>query len=138
MPSFILDASVALSWCFTDEATPETYKILSRLDEESAVVPSLWHLEVANILCLAVRKRRIAEQRMRSFLRDLEILPIMIDTETMSFALTDTLNLCLRYALTSYDAAYLELAYRLRVPLASKDKALCRAAKKLKIDLLDV
>ncbi|MEN9471483.1 MAG: PIN domain-containing protein [Candidatus Aquirickettsiella gammari] len=133
---FVLDASIALSWCFTDEASAHTWNLLERLEEETAFVPSLWPLEVGNILILAERRKRISYAHVILSLELMGRLPIQVDEETAYRAFHETSQLAHREALTSYDASYLELALRLGVPLATKDKALAKVAKKLGVSLI--
>jgi predicted nucleic acid-binding protein len=128
-----LDASVALSWCFEDEATTATQEILERLDTDSAIAPSLLPLEMANVLALAERRKRISASRVAEFVELIEI-----EEQISARVLHDVLNLARAEALTAYDASYLELAMRLGLPLASKDVALRRAAAKLGVPLLGV
>ena len=137
MNSLVLDSSVALSWCFEDEATPVTKDILKDVKNGEAVVPNLWTLEIANTLSLSVRKKRIDDAGVTRFLLLIENLPIVTDDETAAHALKDTLALSRHCELTAYDAAYIELAQRLDIPLASKDRQICAAAKKLKIKLIE-
>ena len=125
----VIDASVAVAWCFADEATPEVDAVLDRVRADGARVPSLWHLEVANVLRQAERRGRISEADTSRRIELLEQLPITTDGETMQRAWGTTLALARAHALTVYDAAYLELASRLGVPLASKDKELLAAAQ---------
>jgi predicted nucleic acid-binding protein len=131
MPAFVLDVSIALSWCFSDEATPETWQLLERLEQESAIVPELWLLEVGNVLVNAERRGRITEARVTEFLELLAALDIEVDNETSLRAGREIVSLARSHRLTTYDAAYLELAMRLGLPLASKDDALRSVAKKL-------
>ena len=113
-------------------------EVLDRLRTEEAIVPSLWHLEVTNVLTLAERKGRIAVARISEFIALLETLPITVDEETPFRAFTEILGLARAERLTSYDAAYLELAMRLGIPLATKDNALRQAAAKLGVEVLGV
>ena len=134
--SFVLDASIALSWCFSDEASAKSWLLLERLEEETAFVPSLWPLEITNILILAERQKRISYAHVIQSLELMENLSIRIDEETAYQAFHKTCQLAHHEKLTSYDASYLELALRLGIPLATKDRALARVAKKLRISLL--
>ncbi|MHB8418988.1 MAG: type II toxin-antitoxin system VapC family toxin [Myxococcales bacterium] len=133
---FVLDSSVAIAWCFEDEASAATDAILDRLADETAVVPSLWHLEVANVLALGERKRRLTPARATEFVSLLQGLPIGVDAETPARALGAILDLARSGRLTAYDAAYLELCMRLGLPLASQDQALRQAARRLGVSLL--
>lgn len=134
--TFVLDSSVALSWCFDDERTDETDALLRRVASSGAVAPVLWPLEVLNGLAMAERRRRLeTDKRMRftGFLRD---LPVSIDPDTVAHAWDPVAGLALRFHLTVYDAAYLELAWRLALPLATLDQELRNAATDLGVPLL--
>jgi len=127
--SFVLDNSIALAWCFEDEQTRHVMNLLDRVTETGAFAPSLWPLEALNGLLVAERKKRIQSAlrlRYADFLHD---LPISVDTETADRAWTATVKLAERHRLTTYDAAYLELALRRELPLATLDADLIRAAK---------
>jgi predicted nucleic acid-binding protein len=132
----VLDASVALSWCFKNEATEAADRVLERLANEAASVPAIWHLEVANVLALSERRRRITPAGSTEFIAMLETLTIAADDETPSRAFGRVLDLAREERLTAYDAAYLELAMRLGIPLASKDADLCDAAERLGVSVL--
>jgi len=134
--SFVLDASVAIAWCFDDESTPAAWALLDRLRTAPAHVPALWALEVGNILLSAERRRRIAKARTIEFLGILGELDIRVDPDLPGRAFRDVLPLARERHLTTYDATYLELAMRLGLPLATKDKALARAATALRIKTL--
>ncbi len=125
-----------MAWCFEDEATDFTDKLLERLCEESVAVPSLWPLEVANVLTMSERRGRTNQAKITTFLQLLRDLPITIDPKTEEKALTDILALARANGLTSYDAAYLELALRARLPLATLDDELMRAAQHLGVHVL--
>jgi predicted nucleic acid-binding protein len=133
---FVIDASVALAWCFDDEATDATRAVLDRFEDERAEVPSLWHLELANALAMGERNRRITPARASEFIALIDGLPIVIDERTPNVALSTVLELSRREQLSAYDASYLELAMRRGVPLATKDKDLARAANHLGVTLL--
>jgi predicted nucleic acid-binding protein len=132
----VIDATVALAWCFSDERTEATAKLLERVQTDAAAVPSLWHLEVANVLALAERRRRITPAESTELIALLETLEIVVDEETPSYALGRVLDLARGERLTAYDAAYMELAMRLGLPLASKDVDLCDAAERLGVSVL--
>ncbi len=134
--SLVLDSSVTLTWCFKDERTPLTESLLWRIVEAGAVVPSLWRLEVANGLQMAVRRRRITVEYRDASLADFVDLPISMDPETDHYAWAETLRLADRHRLTTYDAAYLELAQRRNLPLATLDEPLRIAAMALGTPLL--
>ena len=136
MTGFVLDASVALAWCFGDESTPAAWALLDRLRAAPGHVPALWPLEIGNILLGAEKRRRITPARAAEFLGILGELDIRIDPDTPGRAFRDVLPLARAQHLTTYDAAYLELAMRLGLPLATKDTALVRAAAALRIKTL--
>ena len=136
MTDFVLDASVALAWCFEDENTPSARQILARLRAEAASVPATWPIEVANVLALAERRRRITPADSAEFIAKLEDVAILVDGETSSRAFGRVLDLAREERLTTYEAVYLELAMRLGVPLASKDADLCNAAQRLGVGVL--
>lgn len=127
--SWIVDCSMAMAWCFEDEATERTELLLDRLEADPAVVPLHWSLEVANVLRSAVRKGRLSEDNAAEKLMVLMSLPLRYDSLTHQLAFTSTWQLVRKYGLTSYDAAYLELAMRLGAPLATNDDELAAAAR---------
>lgn len=135
MKNFVLDASIALSWCFIDETTKQTRELLEKLNSEVAYVPAIWRLEISNILLLAERKKRISHAEVMQFLSLLENINIKIDNESNNRWLHDVMSLAYTEKLTTYDSAYLELAIRLGLPLATKDKALQKAAIRLGMKL---
>jgi predicted nucleic acid-binding protein len=127
--TFVLDSSVCLAWCFEDEATPAVSALLDRLETESAVAPPLLRYETGNVLVLAERKGRITARRRDDLLEMLRALPIVFDRVAEANAWTAAVALAAAQRLTVYDAAYLELAQRLHLPLATLDAALGRAAE---------
>jgi predicted nucleic acid-binding protein len=136
--SFVLDNSVALAWCFEDEQTPAIMELLDRVAETGASAPLLWPLEALNGLFAAERRRRLdanKRAKLAAFLRD---LPIALDSETAEQAWEETARLAERFNLTTYDAAYLELAQRRRLPLASLDQDLRDAAAAAGTEVLGI
>ena len=134
--SFVVDNSIALAWYFEDEHTPPVMELLDRIAEEGAVAPSLWPLEALNGRLMAERRKRLdrrSRQRLANFLHG---LPVTLDMETADQACTISARLAERYRLTLYDAAYLELAQRRKLPLATLDQDLMSAGKALGIALL--
>lgn len=128
--SLVIDSSITLAWFFEDERTERADAVMRQVAKTGAVVPSLWRLEIANGLQSAVRRKRINAQFRDASLADLRSFPIAVDSETDRHAWASTLGLAERFQLTLYDAAYLELAQRLRSPLATLDQELrvaCRA-----------
>jgi predicted nucleic acid-binding protein len=136
--SLIIDASLTVSWYFDDEATPATEAVLDTVSETGAVVPTLWRLEVANAFQSAIRRKRLTASYRDRSLNELTRLPIVVDPETDTYAWTTTLRLAERFSLTTYDSAYLELAQRRKLPLATLDSALRAAAMAVGIKVLGV
>ena len=134
--TFVLDNSIALAWCFEDEQTPVVMDLLERVAETGANAPLLWPLEALNGLLVAERRGRLdADRRVRlaMFLRE---LPIRLDIETANQAWDATAKLAHELKLTLYDATYLELALRRRLPLASLDQDLRQAATAVGVEVL--
>lgn len=134
--SVVIDASVALTWCFEDEATAQTDLILDRVRTDGAVVPALWHLELANVLLQAEKRGRIAMGDVATRLELIAELPIATDHETAARAWREVIALARTERLTAYDAAYLELAVRRGLPLSSLDEALIDAARRIGVAVL--
>jgi predicted nucleic acid-binding protein len=125
---FVLDSSVTVAWCFPDERAPYPQAVLDSLAATRAFVPSLWPLEVGNSLLVGERRQRSTQADTTHWLGFLNSLPILVDDETTSRAWDETLHLARSQELSVYDAAYLELALRRAVPLASLDERLKAAA----------
>ncbi|WP_191057528.1 type II toxin-antitoxin system VapC family toxin [Geminicoccus harenae] len=134
--SLVLDCSMALSWFFEDERTPAADAVLAQVAEHGAVVPGIWRLEVGNALQAAVRRGRVDATFRDASISDLALLDIVTDQETDGHAWATTLQLSDRFRLTTYDAAYLELARRRDLPLASLDRELRTAARVVGTELL--
>ena len=134
--SLILDSSATLAWFYTDETTPAIRQVFALLAKSGAWVPSLWRLEVANILEMGVRRGRHDVAFRQATLTDLSSLPISIDLETDRRAWDATLQLAHLHRLTLYDAAYLELAQRRALPLATLDSDLRAAASAERVHLM--
>jgi predicted nucleic acid-binding protein len=125
--NLVLDASVTLNWCYPDEHSDYAYHVLDALEKTQAWVPSLWAVEIANALVSGERRQRLTAADTARFLELIKGLSIETDTQTASRAF-DTLQLARTYALSAYDAAYLELAMREGLPLATLDERLKNAA----------
>ena len=138
MSAFVLDCSIAVAWLFDDEATPETDALLDRLKDDSALVPGLWRLEIGNVLARAERHKRVSGAQVAAHLDLLDRLPIVTDTETERRAFGEILMLARSERLTTYDAAYLELAMRRGIALTTRDNALIQAARHLDVGTLPV
>lgn len=135
-PIFVVDASVTAAWAFEDETTPYTEAVLDALTEGKAVVPSIWPLEVGNALVVAERRGRMKEAETVRFLALLRQLPIVVEEEPLERMLGEVVRLAREQALSTYDAAYLDLAMRLGVPLASQDERLREAASSCGVKVL--
>jgi len=134
MTRFVLDCSVAMAWCFESEADSYTDAVLRALPGRAAVVPALWPLEVANVLLVAERRRRLREADVVRFLDLLGELPIVVDSPLGIQDLAGLMALGREHRLSSYDAAYLRLAMRERLPLATHDRALRAAARAVGVE----
>jgi len=129
--TFVLDNSVAMRWVLPNTNVADNlyaHQALDALSAETATVPSLWALEVANVLAKAEQKGVLTEARSQAFLGLLGRLNIIEDKATATHALSETLGLARRYKLSAYDASYLELAMRNACPLATLDAELAKAA----------
>lgn len=133
---FVIDTSVVMSWCFKDQASAYADSVLDRLSAASAVAPSIWPLEVANVLLVAERRKRLSAADSLRFATLLSGLPIFVEHETQEQALKDILSLGRAYGLSSYDASYLALAMRKGVPLATLDKKLRAVSREAEVDIL--
>lgn len=131
----VLDCSVVMSWCFEDEGNPYADEIFQELAERDAIVPTIWPLEVANVLAVAERRRKINEPGILRFIEWLGALNLKVDKESPDRALGGILALAREHRLSSYDASYLELAMRMGAALATLDKDLRAAAKKAGVSL---
>lgn len=129
-PEFVIDCSVVLSWYFADEADDYGNAVAVRLARSQAIAPSLWPLEVANALVMGERRKRSTVAQATAFLAHLVGLPIVLDDATPTHAWGTTLQLARTHHRSAYDAAYLELALRRGLPLATLDGPLAKAAAK--------
>lgn len=127
--SLVIDASVTLSWCFSDEANSISQGVLNALEAGvEAVVPCLWPLEVTNILIAAERRGRITSALAEEFLSDLRELTLTVDPVDVMLTFGNIRQLARKHKLSAYDAAYLELAIRKGIPLVTLDADLKKAA----------
>jgi predicted nucleic acid-binding protein len=134
--AFVADASVAVAWVHPAQATPQTALMLDALEEGAVLeVPALWPLEVANALAVLARRRKLTDAERQTALGWLRGLPLRIDHEMASLAFSRLSDLASAHDLSVYDAAYLELAERRRLPLGCKDSPLRRAARALGVAL---
>jgi predicted nucleic acid-binding protein len=132
-----LDASVTLAWCFKDEVTPYTTAVLRMLADTEATEPTIWPLEIANVLALSERRHRLTPADTALFIEMLQGLPVRFDPNPPGLHMWPILALCRRHGLTAYDASYLELAGRARLPLATLDARLRAAAREAGVRLVE-
>jgi predicted nucleic acid-binding protein len=138
MISFVLDNSVAMRWHLqSTKAADQKYAeaVLQSLSGADALVPSLWHLEAVNVLLCAEKRSETTPAGMERFISQLENLPLRVDQLTSTQAFTRTMTLARMYKLSSYDAAYLELAIREGLSIATLDNDLVKASKKAGVGL---
>jgi len=134
--SFVVDNSVVMSWCFKDETNHFADTVLDRLSEATAFVPSIWPLEVVNVLLVAERKKGLSEADSVRFITLLSQLPIIVEQGRPEKIMIDLLGLARAHNLSSYDASYLDLCMRKGLPIATLDTRLIEAAKKADIPML--
>lgn len=133
----VVDASIAIAWVHPGQATPATDALLAAIGEGTkVVVPALWPVEMANVLLVLERRRKLRADERATALAALRDLACSVDHEMSALAFTDLSLLASELSLSVYDAAYLELALRLNVPLACKDGALRTAARKRRLTVL--
>ncbi len=136
MTAFVLDNSVTMRWCFENTATPYAERVLEHLlMSERAYVPVLWLYEVVSVLAKAQRTASITAHKGRGFLEDIKSLDIAVDVESVGYVLGEVHVLAVEHRLSGYDAAYLELAIRKGLPLATLDEELQRAARMVGVEL---
>jgi predicted nucleic acid-binding protein len=123
---FVIDSSVVSGWYLENQATPYTASIAERLLDERAWAPAVWELELVNVLRTSCLRQRIAAQQAQQVLAHIASLPIDVDRQVVPRS--ELLALALRFGLSSYDAACLELALRRQLPLATQDETLREAA----------
>ena len=130
MSGVVVDASVALAWCFPDEASEYADRVLVALKGQTLVVPAVWGLEITNALLTGERRKRLKQPEILRFVALLEGLSILQDGQAVSQSVNNVLALARHYGLSAYAAAYLELAIRHSVPLATLDRNLQKAAQR--------
>jgi predicted nucleic acid-binding protein len=131
--SIFVDASITLPWYFEDEISQEAEAVFDYVAVNGAVVPAHWKLEVGNGFQTALRRGRLDAAYRAASLADLGLLPIEIDADSNARAWTETLAIADRFGLTTYDAAYLELAIRRQLTLATLDRRLKAAAREARL-----
>jgi predicted nucleic acid-binding protein len=132
----VIDASVALAWCFPDEASDYADGALLALEDRTAMVPAIWSVEIANALLVGERRKRIRQPEVRRFIELLKGLSILEDGQPFAVAVSNILPLAREYDLSAYDAAYLDVAVRHGAPLATLDAALQKACHAAGVKIL--
>jgi predicted nucleic acid-binding protein len=132
----VVDASVALAWCFPDEASEYAAAVLVALEGRVLLVPAVWPLEITNALAVAERRKRIGAAEIRRFIELLEGLTIKQDALPVAASISNILPLAREYGLSAYDASYLEVAIRYSAPLATLDLGLQKASGNVGIEVL--
>ena len=135
-PQFVVDNSVVMTWCFQDEEHPYAEGVLDHLAASSALVPALWPLEVVNVLLVAERNGRLSEADSLRFITLLNQLPISVDRSWTERSMKDVLTIGRTHNLSSYDAAYLELAMRRGMPIATLDQNILAATRSIDLPIL--
>jgi len=126
----VVDASVALAWCFPDEANDYADKVLVALEGHAILVPAVWGLEIANAVLSGERSKRLRQPEIRRFTTLLDSLSLVQDVQSVGEHVGNVLPLAREYNLSAYDAAYLELSIRHGIPLATLDGKLHKAAQR--------
>jgi len=133
---FVVDASVALAWCFADETSDYADRILGRLEQDEAVAPAIWSLELSNGLRTAERRGRLHASELPRLRELLRALPVKIEPVELRAALSEVLELARSLDLTSYDASYVALAARRGMALATADARLRAACEQARVEVL--
>ena len=138
MSRFVLDASIVLTWCFPDENATTAQHVAGMFSQgDTAVAPSFWAHEVLNALLVGEKRRRISKELLRSFLKDLVELPIVLEQLPSRVVFDRIERLSRDHSLTAYDAAYLDLALNSGLPMATLDDNLVKACKKTRVRLIE-
>ena len=136
MSAIVVDASVALAWCFPDEASEYADAVLVALEGHPVLVPAIWALEVTNAVVVAERRKRIRRPEIRRFFELLSGLTIDQESLPVAANITYVLPLAREYGLSAYDASYLDVALRHGVPLATLDVGLEKAGRSAGVEIL--
>lgn len=128
MNGIVIDASVALAWCFPDEVSGYADSVLLAVENQTIIVPAIWPVEITNGMLVGQRRKRIQQPDVRRFAELLKGLQVTLDTQSVADSLSNILPLAQDYGLSAYDAAYLDVAVRHEITLATLDADLQRAA----------
>ena len=135
MNGVVVDASIALAWCFPDETSDYADGVLVSLEGKTILVPAIWGPEIANAVLVGERRKRLNQPEIRQFTALLESLSLLQDVRPVANYVNDVLPLARKHGLSAYDAAYLELSIRHGAPLATLDEKLQKAAKRIGIKI---
>jgi predicted nucleic acid-binding protein len=134
----VIDASVALAWCFPDEASDYADSVLVGLEGRTALVPAIWSTEISSALLVGERRKRIRQPEVRRFVELLRGLSILEDGQPFADAVGNILPLSRQYDLSAHDAAYMDVAVRHAAPLATLDAALQKAARAVGLKIFKI
>ena len=135
MTPVVIDASVALAWCFPDEASSYADAVLLALGGKTPIVPAIWGLELTNAILVGQRAKRLGQREVDIFTTLLRNLPLIQDVQPITECVASILPLARRYNLSAYDAAYLELSIRRGAALATLDRNLHNAARRARVPI---
>jgi len=135
MDRFVLDNSVIMAWCFEDESNDYSERMLSALISSAGLVPSIWPLEITNVLLVAERRKRLSKTDATRFLSLVNNLPIQVIQEEPERITKEIFTLAREQHLSTYDASYLDLALRHDLPLATQDEKLRKAAHRCNVPI---
>jgi predicted nucleic acid-binding protein len=130
-----IDASVALAWCFPDEASNYADSVLLAVENLTVIVPTIWAVEITNALLVGERRKRIRQPEIRRYVDLLKGLSIVEERQRFSETVSNVLPLAREYDLSAYDAAYLDVAVRHEIPLATLDGAMQKACTAAGIEI---
>ena len=133
---FVVDNSVVMGWCFSDQGPGDKWGLLDRLKAHGALAPSVFPLELGNVLIVAERRKKLTRADAEHFLSLVRALPIRIEAEPVARQWGEVMALARQFTLSTYDASYLDLAMRSGLPLATTDDSLRKAAKAGRVELI--
>lgn len=135
MNGIAIDASVTLAWCFPDEASNYADSVLLALENQTVIVPTIWAVEITNALLVGERRKRIRQPEIRRFVDLLKGLSVVEERQKFAETVSNVLPLAREYDLSAYDAAYLDVAIRHEIPLATLDAAMQKACTAAGIEI---
>jgi predicted nucleic acid-binding protein len=138
LSGIVIDASVALAWCFPDETSDYADAVLMALEGQVALVPAIWPVEITNALLVGERRKRIRRAELQRFVELLKGLDIIEDSQTVTETVHHISPIAREYDLSAYDAAYLDVAIRHEMPLATLDGAVQKAARSARVKLFAI